>query len=525
MRAAFLDADTSLDLRDWTVGDLLADAVSRSSGAVALKASSLDGGGSQSWTYAQLQAQSWRLANFLLRCFQPGEHVAIWAANGAEFVLYQLAAAQAGLVLVTLNPALRAREVGPLLAQSRAVGLIQDREHRGADLAGIITGLRPDLPLLREVIFIDALGENIAAGREGAPGVIVTPEDSALLLYTSGTTGFPKGVLLRHRGIVNNAMMGALRYGLPPGSNWLGVLPMFHVGGSVTSTLGCIAQLSTNIVMTSFEPSKCLKLLEAESIAWFPVVPAMVMALLERPEFEATDLSALQVVLTGATTITPEFVRLVGDKFKVDVQVMFGQTEAGGGMTKTFRGDCAEVISATVGRPYPHTAMRIADVQSGATVACGEIGEIRIKSPFMTAGYYDNPNAAQAAFDGEGFLRTGDLGLLDEAGYLHISGRLKELIIRGGENIYPREVEDALAEFPGIIETAVVGVPDEKWGEEVAAAIRCGAGKTVEVEAVREFLRARIALHKVPKLWKIVQDFPRTASGKIQKFEVAQWFK
>ncbi len=509
--------DTSLPLQDWTVGDLLADAVARAGDTTALKA---DG---QSWTYRNLQSQSHRLANFLLQHFQPGEHLAIWAVNGAAFVLYQLAAAQAGLVLVTLNPALRAREIGPLLAQSHAAGLVQDRTHRGTDLAALITTLRPTLPALRAIFYTDELATNLKAGHEGAPGVKVKPKDPALLLFTSGTTGAPKGVVLHHRGIVNNALMGAVRYGLPLGSNWLGVLPMFHVGGSVTSTLGCISQLSTNVVLPAFEPAACLKLLESEKIAWFPVVPAMVMAILDSPEFPQTDLSALQLVLTGATTITPEFVRLVGEKFKCDVQVMFGQTEAGGGMTKTFRGDSPEVIAATVGRPYPHTAMRITNVQTGAAAA-GEIGEIRIKSPFMTTGYFENPKATEAAFDDDGYLRTGDLGTLDAAGYLHITGRLKELIIRGGENIYPREVEDALAEYPGIIESAVVGIPHERWGEEVAVALRCGTDKTVDIDAARDFLITRIARHKIPKLWKIVPEFPRTASGKIQKFEVINWF-
>jgi len=525
MSIALEPADTSLELRDWTVGDLLADAVARAPDAIALKLNHFETGGVRCWSYAALQAQSWRLANALAQRFQPGEHVAIWAANGPEFVLFQLAAAQAGLVLVTLNPALRAREVGPLLAQGRAVALLQDREYRGTDLAEIATALRPELPLLREIFYTDALEALIAAGADGKPQVKVAPADPALLLYTSGTTGAPKGVVLRHRGIVNNAIAGALRYGLPKGVNWLGVLPMFHVGGSVTSTLGCISQLGTNVVMPSFEAAKCLKLLEAEKIAWFPVVPAMVMAMLECPDFAGTDLSALQIVLTGGTTITPEFVRLAREKLKAEVQVMFGQTEAGGGMTKTFRGDSAEVISATVGRPYSHTEMRIADARTGETVARGEIGEIRIRSPFMTSGYFENPSATQAAFDAQGYLRTGDLGALDAAGYLHITGRLKEMIIRGGENIYPREVEDALAEFAGVVETAVVGVPHEKWGEEVAVAVRCEPGRSVEIEAMREFLIGRIARHKVPKHWKIVPDFPRTASGKIQKFEVAGWFK
>lgn len=524
MSEAFVAADTSLKLQDWTVGDLLQYAASEAPEAIALKQNA---GGPQeacTWTYTQLRADSRRLATFLLERFQPGEHVAIWASNSAQWTLYQLAAAQAGLVLVTLNPALREREVDALLRQSRSAGLIQDTEHRGTNLKSITEAIRPNLASLRVVLYTHEWRKHLAAAPGSEPNIHVKPSDPALLLYTSGTTGLPKGVVLRHRGIVNNAMLGSERYGVADRLAWLGVLPLFHVGGSVTSTLGCMARLGTNIVVQAFEPGATMKLIEEEKVVWFPVVPAMVIAMIEHETFREADLSSLQVVVTGGTTITPEFVRMVYERFRADVQVMFGQTEAGGAMCKTYRTDMVETIAATVGRPYPHTAMRIADVKTGTTLGCNEIGEIRIHSPFMTDGYFDNPKATASAFDHEGFLCTGDLGELDERGYLHITGRLKEMIIRGGENIYPREVEDILGEYPGIAEVAVVGVPSEKWGEEVAVAIRCGAGKLLEVEALREFMLARVARHKIPKLWKIVPEFPRTASGKIQKFEVVKWF-
>ncbi len=525
MTKAFVAAETTHPLQDWTVGDLLNHAVQAAPDRMALKHNQWETRPACSWTYAQLQADTKRLAAFLLDHFKPGEHLAIWAANSAPWTLYQLAAAQAGLVLVTLNPALRGREVESLLRQSRAVGLIMDTVHRGTDLTAIIDELHPNLPLLRLVLRADDWQTHLSAAPNAPLNVAVSPSDPALLLYTSGTTGLPKGVVLRHRGIVNNAIVSLERYGLAAGLVWLGVLPLFHVGGSVTSTLGCIAALGTNIVVPGFEAGMVLKLIEEERVGWFPVVPPMVIGMIEHETFATTDLSSLQLVLTGGTIITPDFVRLCREKLRAGVQVMFGQTEAGGGMTKTYRDDPVEIISGTVGRPEAHTAMRIADVQTGATVNAGEIGEIRIKSPFMTDGYFDNPKATAAAFDEDGFLRTGDLGALDENGYLRITGRLKEMIIRGGENIYPREVEDMLGEYPGIVETAVVGVPHEKWGEEVAAAIRCAADQTVDVDHVREFLIARIARHKVPKLWKIVPDFPRTPSGKIQKFEVSKWFE
>jgi fatty-acyl-CoA synthase len=524
MTLALVAADKSLTFEKWSVGDLLKHAAASAPDTLALNEIDWAGAEVRHWTYAQLRADSRRLAAFLLTQFRQGEHVAIWAANSAQWVLYQLAMAQAGLVMVTLNPALRAPEIDALLRQSRSVGLILDPAYRETNMLTIAETLRTDLPLIRSVLRTDEWQLHLAAAAAAAPAIEVAPTDPAMLLYTSGTTGKPKGVVLRHCGIVNNAIMGSERYGLSGPTAWLGVLPLFHVGGSVTSVLGCIARLGRNVAVPGFEAALILRVIEEQRIGWFPVVPPMVISMIEHEQFAHTNLSSLKLVLTGGTTITPDFVRLVRQKFLVDVQVMFGQTEAGGGMTKTYRSDTIETITSTVGRPYPHTTMRIADVLTGATLNAGDTGEIRIQSPFMTDGYFDNPGATEAAFDDQGFLRTGDLGTLDEHGYLRVTGRLKEMIIRGGENIYPREIEDALGEFPGIVEAVVVGVPHARWGEEVAVAIRCAANQSIEVDAVRDFLLGRLARHKVPKLWKLVEEFPRTASGKIQKFEVVGWF-
>ena len=518
MAQAHVAADTRLPIREWTVSDLLDHAAHVAGDRSAVRDGDLH------WTYSELLRDSRRLAAYLQTCFSPGSHVAIWGVNSGPWLLFQLAAARAGLVLVTLNPALRGAEVEALLAQSRSVGLIMDSEHRGTDLTAVIAGCRGGLPLLRTVLDLSDWRALLDQAPDTSTEVAVSPSDTALLLYTSGTTGKPKGVMLHHRGIVNNALLGSERYELADGLAWLGVLPFFHVGGSVTTNLGCIGRLGTNIIVNAFEAGSVLRLMETQRVAWFPCVPTMAIAMVEHPDFPTTDLSALQLVLTGGTVITPDFVHLIEERFKVGVQVMFGQTEAGGAMCKTLRSDPIEVISQTVGRPYPHTEMRIADVQDGHTVDAGTVGEIRLRSPFMTTGYFDNPDATASVFDAAGYLRTGDLGTLDERGYLRITGRLKEMIIRGGENIYPREIEDRLGAFPGVAECAVVGVPHPRWGEEVAVAIRCSAGQSIDIEEARDFLLDRIARHKVPKMWKLVDDFPRTPSGKIQKFAVTDWF-
>jgi fatty-acyl-CoA synthase len=519
MTQAFVAADTRSPVRDWTISDLLDHAAAAAGDRIAVKDGALH------WTYGELVAHSRRLARFLQARFAPGARVTIWGTNSGPWLLFQLAAARAGLVLVTLNPALRGPEVEALLAQSKCCGIILDREFRGSDLPAMIAACRDALPLLHTVLHIADWSTYLAEAPQSGTHPPVIPTDTALILFTSGTTGKPKGVTLHHRGIVNNALLGSERYELPDGLAWLGVLPFFHVGGSVTTNLGCLARLATNIIVNTFEPGHVLHLLESERVAWFPCVPTMVIAMVEHANFATTDLSALRLVLTGGTMITPDFVRLVEQRFKVGVQVMFGQTEAGGAMSKTLRSDPIETIAATVGRPYPQTEMRIADVQTGQTVAAGVIGEIRLRSPFMTTGYFENPQATAAVFDDAGYLRTGDLGTLDERGYLRVTGRLKEMIIRGGENIYPREIEDRLGAFPGVAECAVVGVPHPRWGEEVAVAIRCHAGDAIDLDDARQFLLDRIARHKVPKLWKLVPEFPRTPSGKIQKFTVAEWFE
>jgi fatty-acyl-CoA synthase len=367
--------------------------------------------------------------------------------------------------------------------------------------------------------FIKQLRNYASDTDEGLPRS--KPEDSALIIYTSGTTGKPKGVLLPHQGIVNNALLGSSRYEIAEGRVWLNTLPLFHVGGAVTATLGCLATKGTHVVLPAFEPGLVLRIIEQERVNWLPVVPTMVYAMMEHDDFKRADLSSLEFVLTGGTSVPPELVKTIKREIGVDVQVMFGQTESGGAISKTYRSDSLERVATTVGAAYPRTTIKIQDSDTETIQSMGAVGEIRVRSPYMMTGYFDNVEATAQAFDAEGFLRTGDLGTLDADGYLSIRGRLKDMILRGGENIYAREVEDALCEHEAVSECAVVGVPDPKWGEEVAAFIRLKPGTTVDVAELSSFLADRIARYKTPRIWRFVDDFPRTAVGKIQKFSLA----
>jgi fatty-acyl-CoA synthase len=507
---------TSIQLLEW--------AASQAPGQIAIK-QPLDGFGEEVvWTYAELLAKTRQLASFLSSRFAYGDHLAMWAPNSAAWLLYEFAAAHLGLVLVTVNPASRSAELEYMLSRSQAKGVVIARSYRGNDMLVTVEALRPVLPHLREVLLIDDWREHLGRAAGDPPPSPTKPSDPALIVFTSGTTGKPKAAVLHHFGVVNNPRIGAERLGMAKRPTWLASLPMFHVGGTATMCMGAVSQMATQIIMPQFDPETVLRLIEKERINFTALVPAMMIAMAEHPSFKSFDLSSFRNVQVGGTTITPAFVKLVREAFGCKVQVVFGQTECCGELTKTLPGEPDIAVEETVGAPFPGTSLKIADAVTGETLSVGQTGEIRLRSPFASRGYFQDAAATAALFDGEGFLRTGDLGLIDEDGRVRINGRLKEMIIRGGENIYPREIEDALAEFPGISESAVFGVAHPKWGEEVAAALRL-TGPDIQLDDVKAFLLTRIARHKIPKHWQVVQDFPRNPSGKTQKFELRRLFE
>jgi fatty-acyl-CoA synthase len=511
-------------LLDWTVGDLLAKAVLVVPDAIALLTpATTDISTVRSWTYRQLQAESRALARLLLREFKPGDRVATWARASADIVLLQLGAALAGVALVTLNPAIRGAELKYSLQHSGASGLFLDRVYRKLDNSAIIDGLLPDLPNLKRLVYMDEW--DAFAPREPIGAESVVAHDSpALILFTSGTTGKPKGVVLSHRGIVNNAILSTRRLALDPGEVWLNVLPMFHVGGSVTMTLGCISNLGTQVLLPDFSADAMLDTLSGHRVTVTMAVPTMLHAMLDSPKLSTTDLTALKVIVTGGTAIAPELARTTKARFGAEVMVLFGQTEAGGAMCLTRRGDDEERITQSVGLPLPLSEAKIISTGDGHVMPIGEAGEICVRTRCAMLGYLGMPEQSRETLDSEGWVHTGDLGVMRPDGYLQVTGRLKDMIIRGGENIYPREIEDALAEHPDVVQAAVFGVPDDKWGEQVAVAVILRPGRPVHADDLTAFLQARLSKHKVPKMWRFVESFPVNASGKIQKFELRRQF-
>jgi fatty-acyl-CoA synthase len=507
-----------------TVGGVLREAAERAAATIALVEGTAEYRQRRRWDYAALLADSEWVARALLGRFAPGERVAVWAPNCPEWLLMEFGAALAGLTLVTVNPALRAGEVAHVLGQSRAHGVVLAPSYRGADLTQTLAQVRSALPGLREVI---SLADWDSFARSGSPGERlpeVSADDDAQIQYTSGTTGVPKGAVLGHRGITNNARFCAEILQAGPEDVWVNPMPLFHTAGCVQLTLGPVQQLFTQVLAPGFDPGLVLHLFESEASSMFGGVPTMLLAMLNHPSFGGTDLSSVRYVFGGGATVPPALVRRVESAVGAPMSIVFAQTEASPGITQTRLDDTPDDRAETLGRPYPQTEVMIADPVTGQAAPPGAVGEILTRGYHVMKGYFDNPAATRGAVDAAGWLHTGDLGSVDERGYYRIEGRLKEMIIRGGENIYPREIEQVLYAHPAVADVAVVGIPDDYWGEQVAAFIQAVPGQTVTPEKLTSYCQARLAAHKVPRHWRFADAFPLTASGKVQKFVLRERF-
>jgi fatty-acyl-CoA synthase len=515
---SYVAADRSVPIRPTTVGGILIEAAAAHPDRPALIEGIADGAARRRWTFAELLESATAAALALRARFEPGERVALWAPSLPEWVILEFGAALAGLILVAVNPVFRAPELRYVLGQSRASGLLHVPEWRGESMSSRIDEIRGDLPALRTVIDIedwpDFLGT--AAAAEDLPSV--DTGDIAQIQYTSGTTGNPKGAALNHRSITNNARLMGMRMGLGVDDIWVNTMPMFHTGGCVVPTLGTVQVGAAHLLAPTFDPRLILELIEQEGVTTGLFVPTMLIALLEEPTVGQRRLGTLRTVASGASVVPPELVRRVGEVLGAPVQIMYGQTEASPVITFGYLDDSPEDVAETIGRPLPETEVAIVDPGSGETLAVGEIGEICTRGYLLMDGYFDQPDATGQAIDPQGWLHTGDLGCMDDRGYFRITGRLKDMIIRGGENISPREIEDVLFTHPDVLEVAVFGLPDERWGEIVAAAVRTSPGRNVDPKELVRFCRSSLSPHKAPRRWVFLEEFPLTPSGKIRKF-------
>jgi fatty-acyl-CoA synthase len=511
-------------VRETTVGGILRAQAAATPDAEALVEADLAGQLGRRWSYAGLLRDSERLAQALLSRYRPGERVAVWAPNVPEWVILEYAAGLAGLTLVTANPAYQPRELKYVLEQSRACGLFLVREFRGNPMAAIAAEVAAGLPALREVVDLDDHDALFAGAARGGPLPEVKPGDPVQIQYTSGTTGFPKGAVLHHRGVTNNARFYGLRAGLRAGDTMINYMPLFHTAGCGMTTLGGAQHACRIILARLFDPPRILDLMEAERVEIMLGVPTMLVALLEAQAARPRDLSAVRLTVSGGSMVPPELVRRCLDLFGGAFQTVYGQTESSPLLTQMRSDDSFEDMCETVGQAVAQTELSIRDPRTNAVVPVGQVGEICARAYSVMLGYNDNPEATAAAIDSQGWLHTGDLGTMDERGYLRITGRVKEMIIRGGENLFPAEIENVLLEHPDVAEVAVVGVPDERWGEIVVCFLRLSAGARLDKPALVAHCRERIAAQKTPAHWVEVSDWPLTGSGKIQKFVLRDRF-
>jgi fatty-acyl-CoA synthase len=512
-------------VRDITLGQLLESAARSAPDRIALIAGVPDPTLRRQWTYSELYAQAQRTARALLSRFRPGERIAVWAYNLPEWIMLEFGAGLAGMVLVTVNPGFRANEVEYVLKQSRSSGVFVVDSFRGNPMLETAREVGPRCPELREIIRLDDWSSFIAAGDDER---IVLPEvkptDPVMIQYTSGTTGFPKGALLHHRGLANNGADMADRMGIDPGDVFITTMPLFHTGGCVCCVIGAVSKAATQVLLEAFEPGLVLELFETYRGNAMIAVPTMLVAMLEHPSFATTDLSSVKAICSGGSTVPAALVTSLEQKLGAPFTIVFGQTECSPVAAMTMTNDTIEDKAGTIGLPLPNMETKIVNPDTSKTAAIGEIGEFCTRGYHIMLGYFEMPDATAAAIDPEGWLHTGDLCAMDARGYCTVEGRLKDMIIRGGENIYPRELEELLFRHPKVGEVAVIGLPHEKWGEEVAAFIRPAPGVVIDQEELSTYMRASLAHYKTPKHWFIVEAFPLTGSGKIQKFKLREFW-
>jgi len=509
-------------------------------------------------SYAQLLHDSRQLASALLRSgLQPGDRVGIWSHNNAQWVYMQLATALAGLVLVNINPAYRTAELEYALNKVGCKALVSMPRFKTSDYLGMLRELAPELnaapadvayelaaaklPSLKAVYWIDtpqdtnrepgmmrfsALMASGDARDERLEQVARTlrPSDPINIQFTSGTTGFPKGATLTHRNILNNGFFIGEAMRLTPEDRLCIPVPLYHCFGMVLGNLACLTHGSTIVYPNdAFEPVSVMQAVQAERCTGLHGVPTMFIAELDHPRFSEFDFSSLRTgIMAGSPCPIEVMKRVQSDMHLAEVTIAYGMTETSPVSCQSATDTPLDKRVSTVGLVHPHLEVKIVAPGTGAALPRGQTGELCTRGYSVMQGYWDDPARTAEAIDAEGWMHTGDLATMDEDGYVNIVGRLKDMVIRGGENVYPREIEEFLYRHPAIQDVQVVGVPDIKYGEELCAWIVARPGQTVDEDSVREFCKGRIAHYKVPRYMRFVDAFPMTVTGKIQKFRIRQ---
>jgi fatty-acyl-CoA synthase len=483
-------------------------------------------------TYAELWALTTAAAKGLLALgVGRGDRVAIWSPNRWEWVVLQYASARVGAILVNVNPAYKTAELSYVLRQSGASVLFLARAFRASDYVGMLAAVRGGCPDLRVAFvlgddweLLEQSGAHVTddtlAHRERA----LQFDDPINIQYTSGTTGFPKGAALTHHNVLNNGFFVGEAMRLTPEDRVCIPVPFYHCFGMVLGNLACTTHGAAMVIPgEAYEPLLVLETVAAERCTALHGVPTMFIGELEHPRFREFDLSSLRTGIMAGSPCPVEVMKAVKERMHLaDITICYGMTETSPVSAQTQPGDPIEKQVATVGRVHPHTELKVIDPETGAVVPRGVPGELCTRGYSVMLGYWENDEATRAAIDRARWMHTGDLATMDDDGYVNIVGRIKDMIIRGGENVYPREVEEFLHTHPAVGEAQVIGVPSERYGEEVMAWIRPKPGVELDEASLLAFCRGTIATYKIPRFWKFVESFPMTVTGKVQKYRMRE---
>lgn len=502
-------------------------------------------------TYTEFLGSCTKVAKgFMAIGVEKGDRVSVWATNVPQWLHLQFGLGMIGAVLVTVNINYKSHELEYILNQSDSTTLVHVERYRKTSFSQIVAEVVPEtengkvssnrLPRLKHVIRIGdgtdpgksmsfdeilRLGETISDEDLEERERSLDTNDVINMQYTSGTTGFPKGVMLTHRNIINNAIMSGEVLGMQAGDRMLLQVPLFHCYGCVTTSLSSVSHGVTMVVLEGFDPLKALECIEKERCTLINGVPTMFIAIMSHPDFKKYDMTSLKAGSMAGAPCPEETMRGVMTSMHCpEITIAYGATETSPVITMTRRNDPVDLRVATVGKTLDGIECRVADPETGGPLPPNTQGEIVSRGPCIMAGYYKMPGATDEILDADGWLHTGDLGVMNENGYFRITGRIKDMIIRGGENIYPREIEEFLHTHPKVKDVYVVGVPDERYGEQVLASIELKDGEEATAQEFEEFCGGKIARHKVPKYWEFNVPMPLTASGKVQKFKLAEQF-
>ncbi|HEY9242224.1 MAG TPA: AMP-binding protein [Streptosporangiaceae bacterium] len=516
------------------LGETIGANLTRTAAAFGERDAVVDVPAGRRWTYAQLDADTDTLARGLIGAgIRAGDRVGIWAPNCAEWVLLQYATAKAGVILVNINPAYRSHELGYALRQSGVRVLVSAESFKTSNYRAMIEEVQGGLPGLERVIYLGSADwdELFVVGRMPIAGggdqlaerqAVLSFDDPINIQYTSGTTGFPKGATLSHHNILNNG------YFIGEGCRYTEQdrvcipVPFYHCFGMVLGNLACTTHGAAIVIPAAgFDPAATLQAVAAERCTSLYGVPTMFIAELALPGFASYDLSSLRTgIMAGSPCPVEVMKRVVSEMHMSEVTICYGMTETSPVSAQTRADDDMERRVATVGRVHPYVEVKIVDPETGLAVPRGATGEMCTRGYSVMLGYWDDPEQTSAVIDQARWMHTGDLAVMDEAGYLNIVGRIKDMIIRGGENVYPREIEEFLYRHPAIEDVQVIGVPDAKYGEEICAWVKLRPGQQLTEQELREFCTGQIAHFKVPRYLRVTDEFPMTVTGKVQKFKM-----